>query len=543
MTMTSPHRAGHGIRGRAVQAAATGITMTALLLGGCTTLGPDFMAPEASVTDKWMEAGGGEIKAEAVDYGDWWTLFNDPTLDSLVQRAYDQNLDLQVAGLRILQARAQLGIAVGLQYPQSQTVGGVATMNQISENGPNQANVDRFFYNYQTGFDASWELDVWGRFRRGVESAEANLISQVANYDNVLVTLTAEVARAYVNIRTFEERIRLAESNAQIQRRGLQLAQVRFRNGATTQLDVTQATTLLKNTEATIPSFRIGLRQSENALSTLLGMPPGDIQSLLTNNKGIPAAPSTIAVGMPSDLLRRRPDIRQAELNAAAQSAQIGVARADLFPQFTIFGSLGWQTSSANQGATFTNLFDSNSLTYQIGPGFSWPIFNYGRLKNNVRVQDAAYQQLVVNYQNAVLNAAREVEDGLTGFLETQKRVAFLRQAVSASQRSVDLSLIQYRDGAVDYQRVLDSQKDLVRDEDSLTASKGNIVLNLVSTYKALGGGWEIREGREFIPESLQEVMAQRTDWGSLLPAPPPPESLDPPPAAGDLPLFEKPDW
>ncbi len=289
---------------------------------------------------------------------------------------------------------------------------------------------------------------------------------------------------------------------------------------------------LLSDTQALIPVLRTGLRQTQHALSILLGIPPSDLQERLVGSRPIPTTPAVVAVGIPAELLRRRPDIRRAELEAAAQSARIGIAKSDLYPRFSLFGSVGLRSSDA--GGSFTNdadfvdLFNVDSLTYAAGPSVQWPILNYGRLKNNVRVQDARFQQLIVNYQNTVLVAAQEVEDALVGFVQAQDQVKFLTESVTTSKRAVDISLIQYRDGAVDYQRVLDSQKFLVQQQDRLTSARGDVALNLVAAYKALGGGWQIRQEREFIPIETQEEMDNRTDWGKLFT----PSSLDLPPPA-----------
>lgn len=525
----------------------TGLFGAAIALTGCTALGPDFKTPDAPIAESWIEAAAPQVEEKPDDYRDWWGVFGDATLDRLVELAYGQNLTLQIAGLRVLEARAQLGIAVGNQYPQLQQISGQASMNQLSENAPNQGGTDAFFYNYQGGFDASWELDFWGRFRRGVESADAALLASIANYDDFLVTLTAEVARTYVSIRTFEERIALARQNVALQQRSLRIAQVRFRNGATTELDVTQARSLLRDTEATIPAFEIGLRQARNALAVLLGMPPEAVQRVLATSGSIPVAPPTVAVGIPADTLRRRPDVRQAELQAAAQSARIGIALTDLYPRISLLGSIGLQTSSHGgsraNGADAGDLFQNDSLTYFLGPSVQWPIFNYGRLRNNVRVQDARFQQTLINYQNAVLRAAQEVEDGLIAFLRSQDRVAFLSDSVAASERSVDLSLIQYRDGAADYQRVLDSQRNLVTAQDNWTVARGDIGLGLIATYKALGGGWQIRSGNDIVPAATQGVMRDRTDWGQLLPPGPVTEDPQPPAPARQRTLLPHVDW
>jgi NodT family efflux transporter outer membrane factor (OMF) lipoprotein len=438
-----------------------------ILLSGCA-VGPDFVRPDAPAEEEWIDSDVPQIRTEKADLTDWWKVFHDPILDSLIQTAYRQNLSLQIAGLRIMEARAQLGFAVGRQYPQLQQLSGSATAVGISDNAPNSLAADKFFYDYQLGFDAAWELDFWGRFRRGVESAEANLLASYAGYDDALVTLTAEVARAYVLIRTFEERILIAQANVKIQKRSLEIAEARFEGGLVTELDVQQARALLNDTSASISRFEIGLRQARHGLSILLGVPPGELNNVLIDSAPIPEAPAEIVVGIPADMLRRRPDIRSAELQTAAQSALIGVAKADLYPQFSLVGSIGLQSSEQggfpSNNANFGDLFDSESITYFVGPSVQWPILNYGRITNRVRVQDARFQQLVVNYQNTVLNAYREVEDAMVGFLNSKEQVVFLADSVDASKRSVDLSLIQYREGVTDYQRVLDTQRFLTQE-------------------------------------------------------------------------------
>jgi NodT family efflux transporter outer membrane factor (OMF) lipoprotein len=492
----------------------------ALLLSGCA-VGPDFVRPDAPSEEAWIDSDVPQIKTEPSDLTDWWKVFDDPLLDSLIETAYSQNLPLQIAGLRIMEARAQLGIAVGNQYPQFQQLSGSAGAVQISDNAPNALAADKFYYDYQLGFDAAWEMDFWGRFRRGVESAQANYMASIAGYDNALVTITAEVARAYVLIRTFEERIVIAQANVQIQKRSLEIAEARFEGGLVTELDVQQARALLNDTEATISRLQIGLRQARHGLSILLGISPGELKNVLVESGAIPEAPPEVVVGIPADLLRRRPDIRTAELQTAAQSARIGIAKADLYPQLSLVGSIGLQSSEqggiASNNAHFGDLFDSESITYFLGPSLQWPILNYGRIKNSVRVQDARFQQLVVNYQNTVLNAYREVEDALAGFINSQEQVVFLADSVKASKRSVDLSLIQYREGVADYQRVLDTQRFLTQEQDLLTSVNGEVALNLIAMYKALGGGWQMREGKGFVNQKTKEVMQERTNWGNMM--------------------------
>jgi len=479
----------------------------AFLLSGCM-VGPDFVRPDAQVEEGWLQQHNQKIKSEPAEVSEWWSVFNDPVLDNLIEIASRQNLDLQNAGLRILEARAQLGIAVGFQYPQTQQIGGEANANQLSENAPNGAGADKFFYNYQFGFDAAWELDFWGRFRRGIESANASLFTTLANYDDILVSLIAEVARTYFDIRTFEQRLVFARENVRLQEESLDIAAARFQFGAESELDVSQATALLRQTQATIPPLEASLRQAKNALAILLGILPTEVQDILGPPKPIPTAPIEIAVGIPAELLRRRPDIRLAEFQAAAQSAQIGIAKADLYPSFSLVGSIGLQSSDKggvrSNRANFSDLFTSGGITYFIGPTFQWPIFNYGRLKNNVRVQDARFQQLIVNYQNTVLQAFQDVEDATVGFLRTQEQTEFLSDSVEQYRRSAELSLIQYSEGLTTYQRVIDSQRNLAQQEDVFASAKGSVGTNLIALYKALGGGWELRLGKDFVSEQTR---------------------------------------
>ncbi|MDG6025592.1 MAG: efflux transporter outer membrane subunit [Candidatus Brocadia sp.] len=533
-------------RGQWAIAGSVSLLSMALALSGCA-VGPDFVKPKAKIQENWSEKADTRVATQTAVESQWWKAFNDPTFDQLVKLAYQQNLPLQITGLRILEARARLGIAIGRQFPQQQEVFGGVTREEISDNAPNSSFRDQNFLDYQVGFDAVWELDFWGKFRRDVQASYANLIATEADYDDALVSLTAEVARTYTVIRTFEVRIELTRENARVQEEGLEIAMSRFRNGVVTELDVAQARSLLESTRASIPQLQSGLRQAQNALSTLLGQPPGAIQTLLDGHKGIPTAPAEVAISVPAELLRRRPDIRSAELSAAAQCARIGIAKADLYPSFSLFGEIGFQSSSEggvqSNHADIDNLFDASSFYYAFGPQVKLPFFNYGRIENNIRVQDARFQQLIVNYQNAVLRAAQESEDALIGFLKAQEATAFTQNSAQAARRSVEIALVQYREGAVDYQRVLDTQRALLQEEIRLTETRSSIATNLIALYKALGGGWELRQGQPLIAESTQSEMKKRTNWGHLLPPPSPkPEDLSPLPAR-DVPIIKKPYW
>jgi NodT family efflux transporter outer membrane factor (OMF) lipoprotein len=506
---------------------AVGALAASVILNACT-VGPDFAKPDAKlnkVNKDWAEKDNAALTTQSAANAAWWKGFNDPTLDKLIELAYKQNLSLQIAGLKILEARAQLGFATGLQYPQMQTASASALGVGISKNGANfLPGFDNRFGVYQLGFDATWEMDFWGKFRRGVESQTAALSASVADYDSALVALTAEVARTYAVLRTFEVLLAQARTNADLQAEGLRIADARYRYGATSELDVTQATALLESTRATIPQLEASVQQSENALSTLLSQPTGSVHDLLGGPQDIPTAPLQVAVSIPAEMLRRRPDIRGAEEFAAAQSARIGIAKADLYPSFSLVGSVGLLTTSGISGGHSSgSLFSTDSLTYVFGPQVSWTIFNYGRTKNQIRIQDARFQQLIVSYQDTVLKAAQEVEDSLTGFLNAKLATESQSKAVDAARKSVDLAMSQYREGATDYERVLDAQRSMLAQENSYAQIRSSVVTNLIALYKALGGGWEMRVGQPLVPDSMQQDMKQRTDWDNYFsPAPVP---------------------
>jgi len=531
------------IHAGSIASTTLGLLIVSLVISGCAMVGPDYVKPTAPEPEQWMESNKPEIKTQDADFSKWWTVFNDPVLNDLIQAAYQQNLSLQIAGLRIYESRAQLGIAFGFQYPQTQQGIGSGSLNQVSKNAPNVAASDRYFSSFDVGLDAAWELDVWGKFRRAVQTGIANLEASIADYDDILVSLTAEVARTFIVLRTSEERLAVARENVKIQKRSLDIAEVRFKAGAVTELDVTQAKSLMRSTESTIPGFVTNVRQAKNALAILLGKLPGEIDAMLGGPGLIPEIPAEVAVGIPTELLRRRPDIRFSERQLAAQSAQIGFAKADLFPHFSLFGSLGFQTGAytdkRSNNSNVDDMFNTDSIFYSAGAGFNWDIFNYGRITNNVRVADARFQELAVNYEDTVLRAAQEVEDAMVGFLQSQDAVFYLADAVKASKRSVDLSMIQYREGLVDYQRVLDTQRFLTELQDDLVSTAGSVGSNLVAMYRALGGGWEIRGSNDFIPASLKEEMEDRTNWGNILS----PEKTEYPPSQDVQSIFHKPDW
>jgi NodT family efflux transporter outer membrane factor (OMF) lipoprotein len=513
-----------------------------LLLSGCTMVGPNFARPKAAVSPKWLEAGDPRVKTEPSEYKDWWRVFNDPVLDQLIDRAYRENLSLRIAGVRVLEARAQLGIAVGGLFPQTQEAFGFLQYNRTSERAPNFNPSLLNFRESELGFQAAWELDFWGKFRRAIESADASLLATVADYDNALVSLTADVASSYVLIKTLGKRINIARQNVETQEESLKIAEAKFHYGTASQLDVEQAKTVLNNTLASIPALETQLRQAKNALSVLLGLPPSGLADILEGSFEIPVSPPEVVVGIPADLLRRRPDIRSAELRAAAQCAQIGVAKADLYPAFSLSGNFGFLASDVGS-FKLSDMFQWKSSTAQAGPSVQWNILNYGRITNNVRVQDARFQELLITYQNTVLKAQQEVEDALVAFLRAQEQAAFLAQSVTAAKSALDLAVVQYREGTKDFTTVLIAQQTLLSEQDNLSATLGNVSSSLVGVYRALGGGWEFKAGKDLVPSEIKGEMAKRTNWGKLLaPAsynnpPNPPISEEP------KTLIRPPDW
>lgn len=484
-----------------------------LALGGCMMIGPNYTRPVAPTAARWL-VDPAAPDAPAPDLSAWWTVFDDPILTSLVEAAYRQNPSLRTAGARVLEAQARRGIAIGGIFPQQQDAFGSYQRVGISENRANQQIADHFFSDWAAGFDAAWELDVWGRFRRGIESADAELLASIASYDDVLVALVAEVAANYIQLRTLEQRLDVARTNVAIQERGFRIADDKYQAGEVTGLDSAQAASLLEDTRAIIPDLEIGIRQTENTLSILLGMPPRDLTDLIGARRAvIPTPPPTVALGVPADLLRQRPDVRVAERTLAAQSARIGVAKADLLPRFALVGTVSVAAED------FPDLFEGRSFENFGGPSIRWAILNYGRVTNNIRVQDARFQALIGEYETSVLRAQAEVESALAAFLGTQQRLAALERSVAAASKAVELAEIQYREGAYDYTRVLDTQQFLVTVEDRLVNTRGNVGLALTALYKALGGGWEIRMGREFVSEEQKAAMRARTRWGGMLDA------------------------
>jgi NodT family efflux transporter outer membrane factor (OMF) lipoprotein len=489
------------------------------VLSGCVSIGPDYVAPEPDLGEAWQQEADEKVSSELKDASAWWNEFNDPVLTELIEIGREENKVLHIAGLRVYEARALLGIATGLRYPQVQQMHGGVGAVSLSENGeplnylPDAVRdgADTNYTNYAVGFDSIWELDFWGKFKRTINSADANLSAVEATYDDVLITVTAELAAAYIQLRTLEERLRIARKNVATQERSYEIAGVRARNQLTTELDEQLALSLLRDTQSNIPALEAGIRATKNVISVLVGRAPGEMDTLLNRGSGIPTTADEVAIGIPTEVLRRRPDVRRAERQAAAQSERIGITKSELYPAFRLSGSFGMVADHTG------DLFESDSFAGLGFLGFHWNIFNYGRIKNLVRVQDARFQQLLVNYHNTTLKAALEVEDSTNGFLKAHEETAILTEAVAASQRAVELVTLQYSDGIIGYSLVLDSQRFLLFQEDRHAAARGKTATNLVAIYKALGGGWKSDETQHFVPADIREEMDQRTNWGKFL--------------------------
>ncbi|MNM56813.1 Outer membrane protein OprM precursor [compost metagenome] len=436
-------------------------------------------------------------------------MFNDPVLDHLMAEADAHNADLHLAGLRVMESRAQLGIALSGRYPQLQQASADSLyLNRRQSGGANPQ--DTHFWQYSAGFDIGWELDFWGRFSRAIESADASWFAAQANYENALVLLHAQLAQNYYALRTAEARLAIARSNAKLQKRSYEITERLFNSGAEAELDLQQAKTQYLGTLSTIPDFESQVASLRNALSTLIGQPPGSIPDLNRNTGLVPLLDTAVLQDVPANLLVRRPDVRAAELQVAAQSALIGVAETDLYPSISLLGSIVWSASSLS-GA-------SNTLDMVAGPSLRWDIFDHGRITNNVRVQDARLQQLIVIYQDSVRQAAREADDAATGLIKALERDRILSDASVAAERSVTLANAQYREGYSDFQRVLDAQRALFAQQDIYLVNRGTAVNSLIALYKALGGGWY--SDQPMIDPATRKQMQERTDWGDLLDEP-----------------------
>jgi NodT family efflux transporter outer membrane factor (OMF) lipoprotein len=468
------------------------LTVLAIATGGCA-VGPNYQRPAVSAPSQWSTSlASGETNA-AIELAAWWENFHDAELDSLINRAVQSNLDLQIAQARVREARAQYGIAVASFLPTVDASGSYARTETSQHQPvlgslPIPANVPFENDVYQAGFDASWEIDVFGGTRRAAQSARAEVAASEFGRRATLVTLLGEVARNYVDVRGYQRRIAIANSNIEAQTNALALTRDRFAKGLTSDLDVQQASTLLATTQAEIPTLESSLQASIHRLGVLLGQQPGALLAELSNAAPIPATPSEVPVGLPSELLLRRPDVQRAEQQLVAATANIGVAKADLFPKFFLTGAAGFESISAS------DWFTAGSSFWSVGPTVQWRIFDAGRIRANIRVQNARQEQALAAYEQTVLTAFEDVENGLVAYANEQIRRRSLEDAVTSSQKSLDLANKLYANGLTDFLHVLDSERSLYQVQDALVQSDRTVSANLVSLYKSLGGGWESME-------------------------------------------------
>ena len=450
---------------------------------GCA-VGPNYSTPKVSVPESWSELQQkGEAKPASIIQ--WWKAFNDPALDSLITRAVKSNLDLRVAEARVREARFQSGVVAADLWPSANTSASYSRSRRslgISTIPP-KAKVKRDLY--EAGFDASWEIDLFGGKRRAIEAARADIDAAVENQRDVLITLLAELARNYIEVRGSQRRLEIVCKNIKAQQETVEITRVRYKAGLSSELDAVQAEALLATTQSQIPLLKNAMKQAIHRIGVLLGQEPGNLLGELSKEAPIPHAPPVVPVGLPSDLLRRRPDVRRAERELAAATARIGVATADLFPKFSLTGDFGLQTENLNAFSL------SHSRFWSIGPTVRWPIFEAGRIRANIKVQNARQEQSFLSYEKAVLASLEDVENAIAAYNMEYVRHQNLSEAVNANRRAVDLASELFTGGLVNFLNVLDAERSLYRSEDELVQSERTVSLNLVILYKALGGGWE----------------------------------------------------
>ena len=459
------------------------ILVISALLGGCI-VGKDYKNPEIQTPNSWSEFGTSGLKKGQLDkkaLNSWWKAFGDRKLNDLVNRAVAGNLSLKAAASRLMEARSQRVVAGSAQFPT------INASSDLTRTGFSKTSRTPFSTGtvYSGGFDASWELDLFGGIRRQVEAANANVEAQMQSYGDVRVTLLAEVALNYTEIRAYQERLTVAEANRDAQSKTLDLVAANVEGGEVSPLDLTQARSNLETTRSQIPVIQIALSRAQNRLAVLLGQAPGSLTNELRKRRKIPIASANIAVGIPAEVLRRRPDVRRAERELAAQTAKVGVAEAELYPKLTLIGTVGLE--SLNSG----DFLKSASRVFNVGPSATWHIFSAGRVRQNIAIQNARQEQALIAYESAVLNALKDVEDALVSYGQEMVRRDSLNKAETSTKESVRIALDLYQAGETDFLTVLDTQRSLFQIQDQLTQSNAQITTNIIMLYKALGGGWQ----------------------------------------------------
>ncbi len=474
--------------------------MSGILLSGCLSVGPDYQRPETRMADAWNQAVTRDLESGQSPVAAWWDLFNDPVLSVLILDAAQSNLDLKAVVARLEQAQAQYGVARSQYWPTVNGVGFAGATRASEDTTPVlPEGLDREGQRYQLGGDFAWELDLWGRVRRIVESSRASYEAAEEAYRDALVVLFSQVALNYVEARTLQQQIAKLEEN--IARLQETLAIVKNRNlaGLVPDLNVAQAERDLAVAEASLPDLRARLFAAVNRLGVLAGRPPAEMQAKLAESGPIPAVPDTVEVGLPAELLRQRPDIRQRERELAAQHARIGVAKAEYYPIFSLPGTFVLEAADAG------NLFSGGSLAYSFGPAFRWNLFAGGRVRQNVRLEEARTKELLARYEQQVLQAVAEVETSMSDLAQERVRQAKLQEAAAAARKSMEMSMVLYRSGLTDFQNVLDAHRIWIAQESDLAGSSGRMCGNVVKLYKALGGGWQVAA-----PEPVPQVAKEK---------------------------------
>jgi multidrug efflux system outer membrane protein len=462
-----------------------------LLFTACASVGPDYVPPSKPTPQSWHSELGQGLRNNSLDtetLARWWTTFDDPDLSRLINRAVENNLEVKEASSRVREARARRGVSEAGFYPALDAEASVTKRRSGGNTGKSETSTL-----YIGSFDAGWEIDIFGGVRRSVEAADADLRAAGEDLNDVLVSLLAEVALNYVELRTYQTRLDLAQANSKAQEETFDIASSRYQAGLGGELAVQQARYNLENTRSQIPTLRTGLEETLNRLAVLTAQAPGSLHDSLNQHRAIPVTPPSVAVGVPAETLRRRPDVRRAEYQLVAETARIGVAEADLYPKLRLAGSIGLEASKS------VDFFDIAGHFWSFGPTISWNIFDAGAVRKNIEAQSAVREQVLFAYEAAVLGALEEVENTLTAYAQEILRRERLLDAVSAAQEATTLAEAQYTAGLMDFSDVLDAQRSLLSFQDQLAQSEGTVTTNLVRLYKALGGGWTSlsREGRE----------------------------------------------
>jgi multidrug efflux system outer membrane protein len=466
------------------------LALALIFLQGCfgigPKLGPDYTPPNLEMQDAWHQEITKGLADGKANLKTWWTVFNDPVLNRLIERAGKGNLELRVAYARIKEACANRGIAVGERFPDLNATGDARRIRSPHTFFPPTTQGHRTDDFFKFGGEGSWEIDFWGRIDRSIESADASLEASMEDYRDVLVVLYAEVSNNYVEVRALQDRIMYVRGNIETQRKSLQLTTDRFDAGLAPDLDVQQAELNLAKTESTLPTLQIQLVQTINRLGVLLGEHPGTLHEELAKSAYIPKPLEKITVGLPVELLRQRPDIRQAERKLAAQTALIGVAKAELYPSFSLVGTFEMAANDFSDAVSY-----SKSRMHSYGPSVSWNIFDGGRVRNRIRVEDARTEQALNRYEQTVLTALEDVENAVVSYNQEETRREALERSVMAARKSTELVKTLYINGLTDFQNVQEMERFQFEQEDQFAESEGKVIQNLIRIYRSLGGGWD----------------------------------------------------